>query len=136
MKHLPIIVIMCIATIACSKQAKQEDYALQAAKAYYDQLVQGDFNSFVDGTWQRDSLPQDYKAQLSLNIQQYLENIQKEHKGINHVEALRAKCDTLKLANDSSIVTAQAFLALCFNDSTREEIVVPMVLNANIWYLR
>ena len=127
---------MCIATIACSKQAKQEDYALQAAKAYYDQLVQGDFNSFVDGTWQRDSLPQDYKAQLSLNIQQYLENIQKEHKGINHVEALRAKCDTLKLANDSSIVTAQAFLALCFNDSTREEIVVPMVLNANIWYLR
>ena len=136
MKHLPIIVIMCLVTIACSKEVNQEEYALQAAKAYYDQLVQGNYDAIVEGTWRNDSLPQDYKEQLSLNIQQYLENIQKEHKGINHVEALRAKCDTLKTANDSSIVTAEAFLALCFNDSTREEIVVPMVHNADIWYLR
>lgn len=127
---------MCLVTIACSKEVNQEEYALQAAKAYYDQLVQGNYDAIVEGTWRNDSLPQDYKEQLSLNIQQYLENIQKEHKGINRVEALRAKCDTLKTANDSSIVTAEAFLALCFNDSTREEIVVPMVHNADIWYLR
>ena len=76
---------MCLVTIACSKEVNQEEYALQAAKAYYDQLIQGNYDAIVEGTWQNDSLPQDYKEQLSLNIQQYLENIQKEHKGINHV---------------------------------------------------
>ena len=100
---------------SCSNKdgMKQEDVALQTAKAYYDQLVNGDYATFVDGTLQNDSIPEDYKAQLILNMQMYIEQ-----------------------PNDSIIMTAQAFLALCFKDSMREEIVVPMVKKNDIWYLR
>ncbi len=128
---------ICLAVCSCSDDGtRQEDIALQAAKAYYDQLLHGDYDAFIDGTLRTDTLPDDYKAQLRLNMQQYIETTEKEHKGINHVETLRAKCDTLKLSNDSNIITAQAFIAICFNDSTREEVVVPMVHKAGIWYLR
>jgi hypothetical protein len=33
-------------------------------------------------------------------------------------------------------VVAQAYLSLGFADSSKEEIVVPMVLKNDIWYLR
>lgn len=115
---------------------KQEDVALQTAKAYYDQLANGDYATFVDGTLQNDSIPEDYKAQLILNMQMYIEQQNKAHQGIARVEALRATCDSVKLPNDSTIMTAQAFLALCFKDSMREEIVVPMIKKNDIWYLR
>lgn len=123
---------------SCSNKdgMKQEDVALQTAKAYYDQLVNGDYATFVDGTLQNDSIPEDYKAQLILNMQMYIEQQNKAHQGIARVEALRATCDSVKLPNDSIIITAQAFLALCFKDSMREEIVVPMVKKNDIWYLR
>ena len=123
---------------SCSNKdgMKQEDVALQTAKAYYDQLVNGDYATFVDGTLQNDSIPEDYKAQLILNMQMYIEQQNKAHQGITRVEALRATCDSVKLPNDSTIITAQAFLALCFKDSMREEIVVPMVKKNDIWYLR
>jgi hypothetical protein len=123
---------------SCSNKdgMKQEDVALQTAKAYYDQLVNGDYATFVDGTLQNDSIPEDYKAQLILNMQMYIEQQKKAHQGIARVEALRATCDSVKLPNDSTIMTAQAFLALCFKDSMREEIVVPMVKKNDIWYLR
>jgi hypothetical protein len=69
-------------------------------------------------------------------MQMYIEQQNKAHQGITRVEALRATCDSVKLPNDSIIITAQAFLALCFKDSMREEIVVPMVKKNDIWYLR
>lgn len=112
---------------SCSKEVKQEDIALQTAKAYYDQLIAGDVNSFVEGTLKGDTLPEDYKAQLLLNAQMYVEKQQKEHKGINRVEPVRATCDSL---------SAKAFLTICFNDSTREEIVVPMIRKGDLWYMR
>jgi hypothetical protein len=33
-------------------------------------------------------------------------------------------------------IVAQAYLSLGFADSTKEEIVVPMVLKNDIWYIR
>ena len=114
---------------SCSKKddMKQEDVALQTAKEYYDQLINGDYTTFVDGTLQNDSIPADYKSQLVLNMQMYIEQMNKAHQGITKVEALRATCDSVKVSKDSTVVTAQAFLAICFKDSTREEFVVPMV---------
>ena len=47
----------------------------------------------------------------------------KEHGGLTEVEALRAKGDT-------------AYLSLHYADSTREEIVVPMMERNNTWYMR
>ena len=78
---------------------------------------------------------------MLLNARMFVERIQKEHNGIKSVKALRAKVDTIKsrLSDDPEAIQeiiAQAYLSVAFADSSKEEIVVPMVFKADIWYLR
>ena len=127
---------------ACSSEVSQEKRALTTAQKYYEQLVAGDYNSFVEGSLMgQDSVPEVYKSQMLLNAQMFMERMQTEHRGIKSVKPLRATVDTIKLrvANEPEAVkeiVAQAYLSLGFADSTKEEIVVPMVLKNDIWYLR
>jgi hypothetical protein len=129
--------------MACSSpEAGQEERVMTTAQKYYEQLVAGDYNSFVEGSLMgQDSVPEVYKSQILLNAQMFMERMQSEHNGIKSVKALRAKVDTIKLrvANEPEAVkeiVAQAYLSLGFADSTKEEIVVPMVLKNDIWYIR
>ncbi len=127
---------------ACSSEVSQEKRALTTAQKYYEQLVAGDYNSFVEGSLMgQDSVPEVYKSQMLLNAQMFMERMQTEHRGIKSVKPLRATVDTIKLrvANEPEAVkeiVAQAYLSLGFADSTKEEIVVPMVLKNDIWYIR
>lgn len=120
---------------ACGTEVKPEELALQAAKAYYEQLIHGDYEAYVEGTLHGDSIPQAMRQQLVLNMQMFMEKQRLEHRGIDSVSALRAVCDTVKLPNDSLVLTANAFLTVCYSDSTKEEIVVPMIEKKGIWYL-
>ena len=52
-----------------------------------------------------------------------------DHSGLAAVQAISAKTDTARHVG-------RAFLMLCFADSTKEEIVVPMVLHDGNWYLK
>ena len=127
---------------ACSSEVSQEKRALTTAQKYYEQLVAGDYNSFVEGSLMgQDSVPEVYKSQMLLNAQMFMERMQTEHRRIKSVKPLRATVDTIKLrvANEPEAVkeiVAQAYLSLGFADSTKEEIVVPMVLKNDIWYIR
>lgn len=130
---------------ACSDDGPHpEDVALQAAKAYYDQLLHDDYDSFVEGTLKGDTLvPSDFREQLLLNARQYSEQLHELHNGISRIEAVRATCDTVIVqglknheGNDSTVRIANAFLAIHFADSTREEIVVPMIELRNVWYMK
>ena len=125
-----ILLLSGLLAASCSKEeVKPEDVALQAAKAYYDQLLQGDYAAYVDGTLKGDSVPPAYRRQLTLNMQMYMERQNAEYKGIIKVEALRATPDT-------ALHTVNAFLFVTYADSTKEEIVVPMVEKNGVWYLR
>ncbi len=125
-----ILLLSGLLAASCRKEeVKPEDVALQAAKAYYDQLLQGDYAAYVDGTLKGDSVPPAYRRQLTLNMQMYMERQNAEHKGISKVEALRATPDTASH-------TVNAFLFVTYADSTKEEIVVPMVEKNGVWYLR
>ena len=123
--------LSCLAlAAACKKEEiRPEEIALQAAKAYYEQLLHGEYEAYVDGTLKGDSVSPAYRQQLVLNMQMYVERQNAEHKGISRVQALRAMYD-------SSAHTSDAFLAIEFADSTKEEIVVPMVEREGVWYLR
>lgn len=114
---------------ACSKEVKPEEVALQAAKAYYDQLLNGDCNAYVEGSLKGDSVPESYRQQLVLNMQMYMEQQTKAHGGISGVETKRATYDSLTH-------TSNAFLVIAYADSVKEEIVVPMVEKNGVWYLR
>ncbi len=115
--------------LCCGKEASPEEVALQTAKVYYEQLLAGDVESFVGGMDAKDSVYPSYRKQLEANMRMFLAQQEAEHKGIVKVEPLRF--DT-----DSTLHHVNAFLLFVYGDSTREEIVVPMVEREGVWKMR
>jgi len=132
--------VVSLAVLSACDSVNQEERAMQTAQKYYEQLFQGDIKSFVEGSLVGyDTVPSVYKSQMMINAKMYVERLQQEHHGVDSVKALRAQLDTIKLgkgADGKEVVIAQTFLCLQFADSTKEEIVVPMVLKDDLWYLR
>lgn len=91
--------------------------------------MQGDYEGFVGGRYQPNRIPQGYRDQLVANAKMFVGQQEKEHKGIKGVAVASAKVDTARHVAD-------AFLIFTYGDSTREEVVVPMVESKGVWYLR
>lgn len=120
--------LVCLALLGCS-QPTPEELASLAAKGYYDHLIHGEYESFLEGL----DLPYDpeYRSQLLDNYQQFMATQQSSHGGIREVRIVRAKTDSIQLQSYTNV-----FLTLCFGDSTNEEIVVPMVERDGRWRMR
>ena len=115
--------------LACHQEPDQGELAAQAAKLYYEQLAQGKFEAFVDGHFQPDSIPGDYRSQLIENAKMFIGQQKEEHQGIKDVRVAGVKADTARHV-------ANVFLVFHYGDSTHEEIVVPMVRYKNLWYMK
>ena len=105
---------------ACGEDRRVEDVVAAQAREYYDCLLGGDYESFLEGFSEVDSMPADYREQLLTNVSHFMGQQKKEHKHIERVEALKAVVDT-------ATHQATAFLLLCFGDSLREEVAVPLI---------
>ena len=113
---------------ACKDEPKPGQLAAKAAEEAYGHLIGGryaDYLGFVAGA---DRLPADYREQLLANAKQFVA-WQEEHGGIDSVRALRAVADT-------AARRASVYLLLCFGDSTKEEVLVPMVGGPERWQLK
>lgn len=118
--------------IACSSKPSEPDaaqLAANAAKTYYEQLLKGDYGSFVDGRYQPTELPESYRQQLIANAKMFVGQEEKEHKGIKSVSVADGRADTAKHV-------ANAFLTFSYGDGTKEQVVVPMVEVKKVWYMR
>ena len=130
----PILVLTCVILASvlmdcsCNKRMDSE-VAGRAAKIYYDCLIRGDYESFVDGYCQPERIPDGYRSQLIDNAKMFAAQQQREREGIREVQLLRCTADT-------ATHRAKAFLLLCFGDSTREEVLVPMVEHEGVWMMR
>lgn len=114
--------------LACSLSS--EEMASLAAKGYYDHLINGEYEQFLEGKDGIDSnAAEDYWRQLLDNCHQYIRQQETAHRGISEVRVVSAKNDTLQ--NYMNV-----FLVLCFGDSTNEEIVVPMVEREGRWKMK
>lgn len=131
MKHLLVIFVALAALTACSQGPTPEEEAAKAARAYYMRLAEGSLNDFVDGKVGADSMPAGYRAQLLKACEQYMAKLDAQHKGVREV------CVSENVGRrDTAQHLTYAFLLLCFNDSTREEIAVPMVEVEGVWKMR
>ena len=119
MKKL-LFIISVLLVVSCGSKKKPDFAAANAARDYYNLLLEGNSDAFVAHMEIADSIPESYREQLVANANMYMDQQQTEHRGIK-------KVDVLNCVNDSLQSTAQAFLMLCYGDSTVEEIVVPMV---------
>ena len=128
MKKLLYIAFIVLA-IACTKEINQGEVAARVAKHYYDTLVAGHYDAFLEGTYQQDSIPKRYRDLLLDNAKMFIAQQQTEHQGIKEVRVIRHRADTAKH-------TADVFLVLTFGDSTSEQIVVPMIQHKGTWLMR
>lgn len=125
-----IMVLGGLGLSSCKKESPDPGYfAGIAAKGYYDLLLEGKYQEFVAGYQQRNRIPKGYQEQLLLNAQMFVEQQKEDHKGMRSVDIISAKADTAHHVAD-------VFLSLAYVDSTKEQIVVPMVQVDGDWKMR
>lgn len=124
-----LLIVNCqFLILACSSHSSA-DKAARVAKQYYDYLIEGKYDAFVDGRYQPEAIPDSYRDQLIKNAKMFMGQQQIEHRGIKETRIVN-------VTTDDEHHEANVFLTLCYGDSTVEEICVPMVESEGIWYLR
>ena len=123
-----VLLVFLVQWAACSSPTKEELASL-AAKGYYQHLIEGDYEHFLEGRVMADSLPDDYRSQLIDGYSQFLAQQVKARGGINEVRISRA-------FTDSTQQYTSVLLMLCYADSTTEEVVVPMVEHNGRWMMK
>ena len=134
MRHIIYLIttLCCLALASCGNKASDvspDELAARAAKLYYENLLHGKCEAYVDGFYRPDSIPESYREQLIVSAKQYVGQMKKDHQGLVSVETAGARVDTAKHVGE-------AYLLLGFGDKTKEEIVVPLVLHNGNWMLR
>lgn len=125
-----LVLLMVLGFLGCKSEAPTAtQLAAAAAKEYYGMLLAGKYREFAAGYNQPNRLPDGYHDQLVMNAQMFVEQQQDEHKGIAKVNILNAKADTAHHVVD-------VFLQMVYGDSTREQVVVPMVEVEGEWKMR
>ena len=122
--------ISIVLATSCVKSSPEEQAAL-AAKEYYECLLKGDAEGLVSAKADADSLPDSYRRMLVMAYRQYLSDINSKHGGLHAIAVSENVA-----RRDSTKGVTYAFLLLSFNDSTREEISVPMVEQDGRWYVK
>ncbi len=129
------VVIITVGFVAAAvvyscRNGKTVDFAAaNQAKAYYELLTKEKFGNFVAGMYLPEQIPESYRQQLEDNIRMYVGELNQEYGGLREVRVVNC-------VNDSVQPTANAFLMLCFGDSTIEEVVVPMVKHEGKWLMK
>lgn len=121
-------ILLTFISNSCS-QPKPDELASRAAKIYYDYLLAGNYEAYIDGIYQPDAIPEGYREQLLTNAKMFVWQQKESRKGIAEVQLNRAN-----VGKDGK--TADVFLILCYGDSTKEEVVVPMIEVEGNWMMK
>jgi hypothetical protein len=126
-----LTMLLFLSVTAChhDKAYNMGEIAAAAAKNYYDELLQGHYDEYVDGTFYRDSIPDVYRKQLIANAKMFIGQQNEEHQGIKDISISHATADTTQC-------TADVFLVLKYGDKTKEKIVVPMIECHGKWKMK
>ena len=128
-RRVLIGLIMVTGIIACSGVSKEELASL-AAKGYYEHLIHGEYEQFLEGkAGLKPYEGNEYWSQLLDNCHQFMRQQENSHRGVREVRVVNAKTDTIQKYTN-------VFMVLCFGDSTNEEIVVPMVEHDGRWFMK
>ena len=124
-----VLLVMLVSSWAACSNPTREELASLAARGYYQHLVDGDYDHFLDGRLMADSLPDDYRSQLNDAYAQFLAQQTKSRGGIREVRVSRA-------FTDSTLNYTSVLLMLCYGDSSTEEVVVPMIERDGRWMMK
>ena len=134
MKQVSLSILIAVALLlaACGEKKKNVDQgklAAKAAKHYYEQLLKGDYEAFLNNENRTNNLPDNYRKQLLLNLKQFVAQQDSVHHGIDSITLGASHFS----AKDN---TASVFRLFYYGDKTTEQVVVPMVKERGKWILR
>lgn len=134
MKQVSLSILIAVALLlaACGEKKKNVDQgklAAKAAKHYYEQLLKGDYEAFLNNENRTNNLPDNYRKQLLLNLKQFVAQQDSVHHGIDSITLGASHFS----AKDN---TASVFLLFYYGDKITEQVVVPMVKEHGKWILR
>lgn len=128
-RHIRLIgLIGLLSLMACGKLSPEEQASL-AAKGYYEHLIEGEWDAYMEGVNGTEGAPADYVEQLRTSAKQYVQRLKQLHQGVQSIEVASAR-------TDSMLQCTQVFLILNFGDATHEEICVPMVESNGRWRMK
>ena len=126
MKKAVVCCLLSVVCFACSRGQYSHEAARKAAEQYYTMLINGNYKGFVEGYASSDNLPEDFRSQLVDATAQFM-----TRDDMRSLVSVKAISDSL-LADS----TAYVMLQLNFNDSTSEQIELPLVLQKEGWKMR
>ena len=134
MKQVSLSILIAVALLLAACGEKKQDIdqgklAAKAAKHYYEQLLKGDYEAFLNNENRTNNLPDNYRKQLLLNLKQFVAQQDSVHHGIDSITLGASHFS----AKDN---TASVFLLFYYGDKTTEQVVVPMVKERGKWILR
>lgn len=133
LNRITLCAVCLFMLMACGEKLSPEEVALAAAKktvqTSYEQLLAGNYDSFLEGRSGNSSLPENYREQLRASCKQFVAQQEKLHHGIRSFSVSNARIDS---AQQLILV----FLVLNYGDSTQEEIVVPMTEQDGAWKMK
>lgn len=128
-----LVQILCLVSVvlavSCKEEPSPEELAAKAAKTYYDHLISGNYSEYLSGLDGTEGIPESYREQLLVNAKQFVLSQKDMHNGIGEVRVLRSQTDSIGGYTN-------VFLLLCFGDSVKEEVVVPMVSRNGEWKMK
>ena len=127
--RVALFVAMMMLAACAPKADNPAEAAARTAKLYYDALLEEKYDEFVAGLDQHLGPDAGYDAQLSANARMFLRQQKEAHQGIVAFEVAGVECD-------ESVHAANVFLNVQFADSTKEQIVVPMIERDDVWLMR
>ena len=125
---------MALLLFACgsksdSETLTSEQQAMEACRSYYEALYDGQYEIFLNGRVNADEMPESYRQAMLTNLKQHVRQVESCHHGVKDIEISHTQMDT-------TLHMMQVFLLVSYGDTTKEEIVVPMVEIDGEWKLK
>ena len=132
-KRSPLLVLLLSYLLtACSPGGKGEGLQPPTADevmAYYELYRSGNYADYVKAMQSCDDKPADFCKQMADALKQHAARIKAEKGGAVSAEFLRTEMHAEHSAAD-------AYLSVTYGDSTKEEIVLPLVFWQDKWRLK
>ena len=138
--HSPFFAAVCsmiltVMLLGCTAKepAPAPDEGIQAGavalKCYKALYIEDRAETFLLGHANTGSLSPEHRQQLLQLYSQHVLKVNRQHGGVKSIDFSRAERDT-------ALNVMQVFLKMTFANATNEEVVVPMVLTNDKWYMK
>ncbi len=125
-----IVVIFCLALLSCHNDnlTPQQRKVRRAAMQAMTDLRSASYDKYIDAMADAECFSDGYRQQLSALLAQHVADIQQQRGGWQSVDIV---------GDDIWGDSAMVFVQMTFADSTSEEVMLPMVCDADgEWHLR